>query len=143
MAYKQLSLQEQYRIAALLQTHLSAEAIGRALNRSGNTIRAELSRFKPNAYCPESAHRQAQERRAKNALSLHEPIWDNTVWPLLDQDWSPEQIAGHLRVKDKISISHMSIYRRLARDKQLGGERHLHLRCQKPYRKRHTKEKRG
>jgi len=143
MAYKQLSLQERYRIAALLQTNLSAEAIGRALNRSGNTIRNELSRFKSQAYCPETAHQQARARKPKNAFSLHEPIWDNEVWPLLEQDWSPEQIAGHLRANDKISISHMSIYRRLARDKKLGGQRHLRLRCRKPYRKRHTKEKRG
>lgn len=143
MAYKQLSLQERYRIAALLQTDHSAEAIGRALNRSGNTIRTELSHSKSKPYCAEQSHLQARIRKPKNAFQLHEPVWNNEVWPLLEQDWSPEQIAGHLRTQGKTSVSHMSIYRRLAQDKRSGGKRHLHLRCRKPYRKRHTKEKRG
>ena len=43
---------------------------------------------------------------------------------------SPEQIAGLL------SISHETIYRYIYRDKKANGCLHLHLRCQKPYRKR-------
>ena len=45
---------------------------------------------------------------------------------------SPEQIAGWL------SISHETIYRYICRDKKANGCLHLHLRCQKPYRKRCT-----
>ena len=47
---------------------------------------------------------------------------------------SPEQIAGLL------SISHETIYRYIYRDKKANGclHPHLHLRCQKPYRKRCT-----
>ena len=43
---------------------------------------------------------------------------------------SPQQIAGLL------SISHETIYRYIYRDKKTNGCLHLHLRCQKPYRKR-------
>ena len=45
---------------------------------------------------------------------------------------SPEQIAGLL------NISHETIYRYIYRDKKANGCLHLHLRCQKPYRKRCT-----
>ena len=47
---------------------------------------------------------------------------------LLHQDWSPEQIAGHLRSKRILSISHETIYRHVRRDRKRGGVLFKHLR---------------
>lgn len=144
MAYQQLSLAERYRIAALLETQHSAEAIARQLKRSGNTIRHELKRAGNAPYCADTAHQQARLCKVKNAFRLHDDIWEKAVWPRLKQDWSPEQIAGDLRAKQpEIKICAMSIYRKIAADKWAGGQYYRHLRQRKPYRKRHTKDMRG
>ncbi len=57
---------------------------------------------------------------------------------LLRQEWSPEQVAGHLRRKRLLCISHETIYRHIWRDETAGGSLHVHLRgarkqCRKRY----------
>ena len=47
----------------------------------------------------------------------------------LRQQWSPEQAAGWLRRKARLSISHETIYRHIWRDRKRGGRLYLHLRC--------------
>jgi IS30 family transposase len=56
----------------------------------------------------------------------------------LEQDWSPEQIAGRLRKTGELRISHETIYRGIWDDKRRGGVLHLHLRgANKQRRKRY------
>ena len=50
---------------------------------------------------------------------------------LIQQDWSPEPIAGRLLKEQDISLSHESVYLHIYKDKQQGGNLHKHLRCQK------------
>jgi IS30 family transposase len=45
----------------------------------------------------------------------------------LEQDWSPEQISGRLKLEG-ISVSHETIYKYAHRDKVLGGSLYEHLR---------------
>lgn len=63
----------------------------------------------------------------------------------LRMDWSPEQVAGHLKVKHGISIHHESIYRYVYADKEHGGDLHEHLRrANRVYKKRYGgKDSRG
>jgi IS30 family transposase len=57
----------------------------------------------------------------------------------LKEDWSPEQISGHLRLHGELSISHETIYIHVWRDKEAGGHLYRHLRCSpKLRRKRHN-----
>lgn len=56
----------------------------------------------------------------------------------LEQQWSPEQIAGRLKKEKLISLHHETIYQYIHRDKQTGGTLYTHLRHQnKRYRKRY------
>ena len=57
---------------------------------------------------------------------------------LLREEWSPEQVAGHLRRTGELTISHETIYRHIWADLKKGGTLHLHLRCaRKQCRKRY------
>lgn len=57
---------------------------------------------------------------------------------LLKDDWSPEPIAGRLKLKDKISLHHETIYHYLLRNKANAGLLYKLLRHQgKCYRKRY------
>ena len=57
---------------------------------------------------------------------------------LLEEQWSPEQVAGHLRLHGLLQISHETIYQYIWADKRRGGRLYTHLRgAQKPRRKRY------
>ena len=43
-------------------------------------------------------------------------------------DWSPEQVAGHLRKEGLLRVSHETIYVRIWSDKRAGGDLYMHLR---------------
>ncbi|MBC8550105.1 MAG: IS30 family transposase [Candidatus Brocadiales bacterium] len=56
----------------------------------------------------------------------------------IEQDWSPEQIAGRLKEDSVISLHHETIYQHILSDKKTGGVLYKHLRHQnKTYRKRY------
>jgi IS30 family transposase len=57
---------------------------------------------------------------------------------LLRQDWSPDQISGHLKRAQQPSVSHEWIYLYVYADKRRGGTLHRHLRSQKKQRKRYS-----
>jgi IS30 family transposase len=57
---------------------------------------------------------------------------------LLEKQWSPEQVAGHLRRHRLLRISHETIYRYIWADKRQGGTLYIHLRgARKQRRKRY------
>lgn len=64
---------------------------------------------------------------------------------LLRQEWSPEQISGHLKRKKEMKISHERIYQYVWADKKAGGRLHENLRgARKQRRKRYgRKDSRG
>ena len=57
---------------------------------------------------------------------------------LLRQEWSPEQIAGRLKLERQPTVSHECIYLYIYADKRRGGTLHRHLRSQKKQRKRYS-----
>ena len=63
---------------------------------------------------------------------------------MIEEDWSPEQISGHLKVSGASGVSPEWIYHHIRKAKAQGGTLHTHLRCQKKRRKcRGTTERRG
>src|SRR5438309_2346795 len=69
---------------------------------------------------------QAQERtRARRSRSRRNqrfgPAELSKVEALLREEWSPEQIAGTLRRRGTLCISHETIYRHVWKDKRQGG----------------------
>lgn len=113
--YKQISPRERDQIAVWKGKGLSNIQIARKLGRSVSTIGRELTRnrFSWNRYI--AIH--AQERYAKRVVNSHRrhPLKDETTFSYvlekLGWGWSPEQIAGRLRLeKNKNVICHETIY---------------------------------
>jgi IS30 family transposase len=56
-----------------------------------------------------------QARRPKQSLLARSPALKEAVVSLLREEWSPEQIVGHLRLRHQddpmMAISHETIYR--------------------------------
>lgn len=129
---KHLSSDERYQIEALLGQHICVARIAAQLKRSPSTIYREISRNRGGSgYSANFAQQRAERsaKRSRNARTISGQTW-HAVEHYLLLEHSPEQIAGTLK------ISHETIYRHVYRDKKAGGCLHLHLRCQKTYRKR-------
>ena len=114
-----LSREERYEIARLRDGGLGVRAIAARLGRSPSTISRELDRNAgpgPGTYWPERAHRRAwdRQRRPKCSRLSANPALRTAVQRLLDRRFSPEQIAGRLKVQypgdATMRVSHETIY---------------------------------
>ena len=129
---KHIDSHARYQIQICLAKGNSASAIAQSIGRSVSTVYREIARGSGGAgYDAKFAQQRASRRaaRSRNAAVTAEKMW-HSVDHYLRLEHSPEQIAGLL------DISHETVYRYIYRDKKTGGCLHLHLRCQKPYRKR-------
>jgi IS30 family transposase len=151
-----LSRDERYEIARLHDAGVGVRAIARRTGRSASTISRELRRpqrvpgaaGRPAArrpgYQPEACHQAAIRARARPRPSrlAQDPRLREWVQTHLDQRYSPEQIAGRIRVKfpddEQMRISHESIYRGIyvVPRGELRRELRAHLRTQRSTRKR-------
>jgi len=127
--------------------------IARRLGCHRATIRREVRRnAEPNRdYRPSRAQARADRRRreSKQPWKLDGTDLGTSVQDRLRQSWSPEQIAGRLRLdhpeqRDRW-VSHQGIYDWIARQRAAGGTWHTFLRQgHRKRRKRYrTSEKRG
>ena len=105
--YTQLTREERYQIYALKQAGHNQSEIAVMLGRHKSRISRELRRNRGlRGYRPKQAHRLALARRfAKVRPRFGNPIW-RQVEVLIRQDWSPEQIAGRLKIEQRVRISH-------------------------------------
>ena len=114
--YKQLSQSEREHIAQLLAERYSLGDIAKAIGRDKSTISRELERNSPpvrQRYTPCRAHARACER--KITANSHERLKNDFIRQYvkdgLKQGWSPEQIAGRIRIDHpRYSINHEAIY---------------------------------
>ena len=140
MSYKHLSLEERYYLETAKKAGKTITEIANDLGRSQSTISRELNRNTgERGYRHKQATRMAQERHAikPKQVKLTEIIKEQ-IASLLEQDWSPEQIAGRLKIKGEISLHHETIYQYILADKLAGGDLYKYLRHQKKtYRKRY------
>ena len=132
MRYHQLTSEERYMISALRRQGVHQAAIARNLRRHASTICRELKRncarydgaYRPSIAVERTSGRRSRSRK-KSQFSVSQ--WQR-VHELLHQDWSPEQITGHLRAHRLLSISHETIYRHVRQDRHRGGLLFQHLR---------------
>jgi IS30 family transposase len=54
----------------------------------------------------------------------------------IEQDWSPQQIMGRLKLKGLPSVSHETIYKIIRQDKEKGGCLYKHTRHRLKHRRR-------
>lgn len=99
--------------------------------RAGTVIREVLrNRSHHDRSCrPQLAEWYARDRRSRSRRNrqLSPADWAQ-IQALAREDWSPEQIAGHLKREQRLSISHETIYRYVWADQHAGGTRYTHLR---------------
>ncbi len=142
MLYHQVTVAERYTLGLLRQRGLSPAAIARVLRRHRSTIGRELRRNRAHSdgtYRPQLADWYARGRRARSRRNRRFSTVEWTrIQALVREDWSPEQVAGRLRLEGKLCISHETIYRYIWADKRAGGTLYQHLRgARKQRRKRY------
>ncbi len=139
MSYKQLAREQRYQIYALKKAGLNQSRIAVLIKCHKSTISRELRRnCGQKGYRPYQADEMAYDRQCEAYRSrIAWETWQQ-VERLLRQQWSPEQIAGRLRLEKQPTVSHESIYLYIYADKRRGGRLHQHLRSQKKQRKRYS-----
>jgi IS30 family transposase len=149
MAYRQLTTEERYTIAALRTQGLGVDAIALQLKRHRSTIYREVSRNATpydGAYRPSQATEKTNARRSRsrrNSRFNHDDF--QQIADQVRQKLSPQQIVGRGRLLGKKVMSHESIYRRIWADKAAGGSlwRNLRCGCKKRRKRYRSKDSRG
>lgn len=149
MKYAQLTSDERYTIARLRMKRFSVTQIADCLGRHRSTIYRELSRNRSPLDGKYRAQRAGENTRGRRSRSRRNSQFDTRTWRLVEGllklKFSPEQIAGTLMRSHRLRMSHETIYRRIWRDKKLGGRLYKHLRqASKQKRKRYrARDSRG
>ncbi len=131
--YHQLTPEERYALSALRKQGLSQGQIARTLGRAPSTISREVRRNSKDGggrvYRPALADDIARWKRSRSRRNRRFG-WEDWVLiaQCLQEEWSPEQIAGRFKRDGLMSISHETIYRYVWDDRRRGGTLHLHLR---------------
>lgn len=115
MKFKQLSIEERERIQQMLWQKASVRSIAKALGRNPSSISRELAKNLPSqrrTYAPRLAHERALAHRTRRGRPerLKSKRIREYVVAHLKRKWSPEQIAGRMRIDIGEHISHEAIY---------------------------------
>jgi IS30 family transposase len=139
MNYTQLTREQRYQIYALKRAGQNQTQIAQVVGCHKSTISRELRRnVGLKGYRPYQADELAYDRQcAAYRARIAWETWQE-VERLLRQDWSPEQIAGRLKLEKQPTVSHECIYLYIYAEKRRGGTLHQHLRSQKKQRKRYS-----
>jgi transposase, IS30 family len=139
MNYSQLTRERRYQIYALKKAGQNQTQIALVIGCHKSTISRELRRnCGAKGYRPHQADEMAFARQCDAYRSrIAWQTWQQ-VEQLLRQDWSPEQIAGRLKLEQQPTVSHECIYLYIYAEKRRGGTLHQHLRSQKKQRKRYS-----
>ena len=133
--YKQLSREQRYAIYLGLQEKKSFTAIARQIGCSTSTVCREVKRNsnRLGRYIFKEAVELTAIRRERSVANRCTPayILKRAIALLVDEDWSPKQISGYLKLNG-ISISHERIYQEIRADDT--GELRKHCRHRMKYR---------
>ena len=153
MSYGHLRLDERSAIHMLTSLGLSNREIGLRLGRHHTTIGREKRRNglqypSLSIYNVRLATRRIEERRSAiqrhRRRADHRPLW-RYVMRGLQRRWSPEQIAGRIRLDHpddlRMRIAPETVYRWIYRDAAVGGDLYRQLR--RARRKRHHQRRTG
>jgi IS30 family transposase len=140
MSYKQLTQEQRYQIGACLKTGMKRSEIAREIKVDRTTVWREIKRNSTAyRYNPSYAVRLTRERhKSKRKRCIEGEIWAK-VEEFVRRQWSPEQISARLKLEEKGSVSHETIYLHIYRDKREGGDLYKHMRRRQKYRHRNGK----
>ncbi|MDQ3018785.1 MAG: IS30 family transposase [bacterium] len=142
MNYTHLTEEERYQIDDLKREALSQNKIAKMIGRSPSTLSRELNRNRgERGWRPRQAQLKSAERLitrgSNNAKKVSGEAWKYAKKHLIEDQWSPQQIAGRSAIEGLTTISHETIYQRILEDKKKGGNLYTHLRCKKKRKKRY------
>ncbi|MBN9890611.1 IS30 family transposase [Salipiger abyssi] len=121
MAHKELDLRERRRIEDMLNAKLPVSRIAAEIGRHRSTVYREIKRNAFEArtedvayldgYYGMVAQRKASDRRARRRKLIRLVDLREAVIDRLKAGWSPEQIAGRMRLEGlPVTVSHETIY---------------------------------
>jgi len=140
MTYQHLNLQERHYIELERKKGTLQKDIAASLGRSSSTLSRELSRNHGlRGYRHIQANNKAKARHKEKPKAIKVTLEiGSIIQGYIEEDWSPEQVAGRLKSDDVITLHHETIYQYIMVDKKQGGQLYTHLRHQnKTYRKRY------
>ena len=131
--------EQRYTISAMRKQGCTQKQIAEAIGKDKSVISRELKRNanSKGKYSFEYAQDMAKLRkeRMKKPRKLHEWLKKEIIG-FIRQDWSPQQIAGRLKLENKPFVSHETIYKIIRKDRAEGGTLYKHTRHQLKHRKR-------
>lgn len=136
--YQQLTQEKRYAIYVLLQEEKSHRHIARQIGVHHSTVSREIKRnTRIRAYRHGVAQELASERRAKvrcpSKLTAENKL---LLGAYLRKHWSPEQVAGRLKLEGILNISYETIYKYIRQNIAEGGKLYKSIRRSKKYRKK-------
>ena len=144
-----LSERQRNTIFAMQQAGCTRKMICQSIGKDKSVLSRELRRNcdkRTGEYNPELAQRKYEKRQKEKPKFIHfTDVIKQFVIIHLQDDFSPEQIAGRAKYESMDCVSHETIYRFVWEDKKQGGKLYKHLRNKgRRYRKRGaSKESRG
>lgn len=128
--YKHFSFEERKKICFCLEAKTSVEKIAKALGRHKSCIYREIKRNSIDGkYIGSIANAEAVERRRRSRRNKirDNPKLNSYIFESLKVGWSPEQIAGRLKLDKKDYYAcHESIYRFIYNEKNIEWYKYLH-----------------
>ena len=137
----QITKEQRYTIFVMLKKGFKPKNIAELIGKHKSSIYREINRNKDKrngVYKPELAERKCRERhKFKPKRKRFTAAIKQKVIKLISEDYSPEQITGHLKSEGEACVSHETIYQYIWKDKRKKGHLYTHLRRQgRKYRKR-------
>jgi IS30 family transposase len=122
----------------------SQKMIAQTIDKHKSVVSRELKRntTPKGRYSFEYAQDMANIRkeRMKKPRKLY-PWLKKEIITLIEQDWSPQQITGRLKIENKPFVTHETIYKIIRKDKAEGGTLYKHTRHKLKHRKRQAYKK--
>jgi len=140
-----LTTEQRYTISCMLKEGFSQTEIATTIEKDKSVVSREIKRNRDQRngeYRFELAERKYHERQQQKPkrIKFTREV-QARVKELLEQDYSPEQVAGSCKVQNLTCVSHERIYQFVWKDKKEGGELYTHLRRKgRKYRKRGNKK---
>jgi IS30 family transposase len=131
--------EQRYAISAMNRQGCTQKQIAEAIGKNKSVVSRELKRNanSKGKYSFEYAQDMAKLRkeRMKKPRKLHSWLKKEIVG-FIQQDWSPQQIEGRLKLENRPFVSHETIYKIIRKDKVEGGTLYRHTRHKLKHRKR-------
>ena len=139
MKYNHLTSEQRYTIEVLLRQKKSRKEICETIGISQSTLCRELKRNsgKYGYHCKlAQVKADDRKRRLQNYRNLTIELRKFIREKITKEQWSPEQIVGHLRQKGKDCVCVETVYAYIRADKKNGGDLWTYCRHQLKHRKR-------